>query len=1129
VASASADIGNVIAAGVQLVGAFATLDNEAGASILASAESGQGITYGADAFSIGALVTGTSAYIANAGTIAAESSVHGGQGISTAIGSEAYGIYGFATTTNYGTISALAMDDSAEASYSFAYAVINNTFYLQQVASAVNHGEIEAHADTYFGAAIAYGVMNHGLYSATDNAEGASISAVAEVSYAGMANAVGSSSYGKYYSHDTNAGTISAYASSAFTEHYGRFTYASAGATGVLEDSRYFGGAVLENSGLITATAITRDLTGFFDGLTGATGVHQYGKYYAGVQNSGDIYAYAQADLGVVSAYGIVQRAKYGAITYVGNAEGASIVAEAHSGSVADDTYGGRAFADGVRMFSGSFALLYNDGLISASSSVDANDRDYTYHGAISYAYGSYQRGQYGATLHNTGTIQAQAEADFGYATSYGSWMRGFYYAASYNEGEITAVALADDGEAFAVANYVDSPAQNIYQYCLPYGGGCVYSYYGGLAALENDGSLDAFARADRGLALAYGGVVVGRLHAQAANRGDIQAVASAQGGSARAVGLLLRSDYGDAWVDNGEGASIVAAAYGDDASATALWLGAYGQVRVDNAGEIRALGDGERIAIDVRETAGAAIYNSGLVAGSILGGAGDEPARQRHRRRAAPRRCRHRAGLPRYLRQPLLQLRHRLGGRRQQHRHGRRAGRLARALLESLRLLQRRIDRLPGRRYRRCAGRPPATSPATATSTSTSPDWRARRTRCTSTVASYPAPRATINVALLDLSQDLEDIVPIVQVSGDSAAGDFALGEVLWDQADSFVSLDFELLADIDDSNAAPDAFALGIHVTGLSDTGALAAGIPGAVQGLVNSQIGTWRQRMGVIDAFHDGGDRGWGPRGGATKGGFSPEHRSGFGELGNVRLATDELGRGGRHRFRVTDEFTSGCCGQVASRHAPAQAGRGRGRHRCRHLGHSTAPGSRPRLLPRCLLPLGRLRRRPVFRRGRYGDRRQCRKLQPRTRLCVDAQGRPEARAAVQYTKTRVDDIGELATTGGMRFANDGGESSHGRLGLALRKSFGDAEAAWAWTPYASLSAVREFDGENRFAINDLLPGAETDLEGTSSLLELGVAARHQGWTLNAASTGRTAARSRTSSAASWKSATASGPAI
>jgi outer membrane autotransporter protein len=100
--------------------------------------------------------------------------------------------------------------------------------------------------------------------------------------------------------------------------------------------------------------------------------------------------------------------------------------------------------------------------------------------------------------------------------------------------------------------------------------------------------------------------------------------------------------------------------------------------------------------------------------------------------------------------------------------------------------------------------------------------------------------------------------------------------------------------------------------------------------------------------------------------------------------------------------------------------------------------------------------------------------------------------------QYTKTNLDNFDALVTTTGMSFVNEGGESSRGRFGVAFRKSFGEADAGWLWTPYVTISAVREFDGENLYSINNVFHG-ETDIGGTSTLLELGFTARHQNWSI------------------------------
>jgi outer membrane autotransporter protein len=1096
---ASAEVGNVVAIGVQTAGAFSTVYNAEDASIVVAAESGQGITYGADAWSAGAFASGTSAYVHNAGTIAAQSYVHGGEGISTAIGSEAYGFYGFATTTNTGTISAHAVDDSDEASYSFAYGVVNQTLFLQSVASANNYGTIEAHAETYFGAAISYGVKNAALYSATNNAEGALIQAISDVAYSGMASAVGTQSYGKYYAHDVNAGTISAYASSAYTEHYGRFTYAASSAIGVIEEAPYVGGVVLENSGTITAAALTRDAADFFLGGASATGVHQNGKYYAGVVNSGDISAYASTDIGVGAAFGIEQRSKYGGTTYVYNGSDASIVAQAQSGSAAGDLYGGRAFADAVRMFSGSYAILYNDGLIAASATVDANDRDYLEYAGGAQAYASYQRGQYGATLRNTGDMLAHAEADHAYASAYGAWMRGYYYAVSYNQGDIIAEAQADYGDAFAVSNYVDSPGQKFYQYCLPYGGGCVYNYYGGQAAIENDSNLYAHATAAGGVARAYGGVVIARLHAQAANRGDILAVAEADGGSAEAVGLLLRSDYGDVWADNAEGASIIAAAYGDEAEASAVLFVSPTYAVLTNAGTIAAMGDGERIAVDGRLTGSTSVSNYGLIAGSILTGDGDDSLYNAEGARI------------------------RLAGSTIDLGY---SGAYGNTFLNYGTVSANGSGNLVNMGNGPVAPLVPALNPYafynygaisfqdgdTDDSLTIVGDFAgdgsidvdvsglhgaSDQLYIDGSVASGTV--ATINVDLIDLPEVGLSIVPIVYVSGDSTAGNFTLGDVDWDGVNSFLTLDFDLVADIDASNATPDVFALGINVTGLSDPGTLAANIPGSVQSLMNSQVGTWRQRMGVIDQFTDGAVSLW-ARIWTDKGGWNPEHHAGnFGDGGNFDWDQKNSGFEAGVDFSVTDEFSIGLL--IGKSEADVDLD---------DPGHGSADLDADTwgLYGTWISPTG------FYLDASYRWMSfdvDMNSVAGAMELDGDAEsfnlelgyawtlsGGLKIEPQFQYTKTNVDSLDVLETSSGMTFHNEGGDSSRGRLGVALRKSFGEADAGWLWTPYVTLSAVREFDGETQYSINDVFHG-ETTLEGTSTLLELGFTARHQNWSI------------------------------
>jgi outer membrane autotransporter protein len=91
-------------------------------------------------------------------------------------------------------------------------------------------------------------------------------------------------------------------------------------------------------------------------------------------------------------------------------------------------------------------------------------------------------------------------------------------------------------------------------------------------------------------------------------------------------------------------------------------------------------------------------------------------------------------------------------------------------------------------------------------------------------------------------------------------------------------------------------------------------------------------------------------------------------------------------------------------------------------------------------------------------------------------------------LQYTRTELD--GMNTVRGGVSdFHADDGTSSTGRLGLLASKRFGTGTT---WTPYASLNAVREYDGEYGYGVNNVFFGA-TSTEGTSTLAETGIEVR------------------------------------
>jgi len=353
-----------------------------------------------------------------------------------------------------------------------------------------------------------------------------------------------------------------------------------------------------------------------------------------------------------------------------------------------------------------------------------------------------------------------------------------------------------------------------------------------------------------------------------------------------------------------------------------------------------------------------------------------------------------------------------------------------------------------------------------------------------------------TINVDLVDLSPGLAGVIPIVGVSGTSVAGNFSLGTVSGFSADdSFVNLDFNLVSDIDTTNATPDVFSLGITVTGLSDAGTVMANLPGSVQRLMNAQVGTWRQRMGVIDHFNDGAVALW-ARVWGDKGSFSPEHHAlDFGDGGNFDFDQKDRGVEAGVDFAVTDEFSIGLLF---------------GKSKAEMEINDTDTGNDIDadtwgIYGTWISPEGfyldasyRWMSFDVDMDALIGERKfdsKAESFNVELGYAWTLSGGLKIEPQFQYTKTNVHDFDVLTTDSGMTFRSDGGDSSRGRLGVAVRKTF-DSGSDWTWTPYAALSAVREFDGESVYVINGALHGS-TDMSGTSGLLELGFTANHGNW--------------------------------
>jgi outer membrane autotransporter protein len=345
------------------------------------------------------------------------------------------------------------------------------------------------------------------------------------------------------------------------------------------------------------------------------------------------------------------------------------------------------------------------------------------------------------------------------------------------------------------------------------------------------------------------------------------------------------------------------------------------------------------------------------------------------------------------------------------------------------------------------------------------------------------------VDVTLLDLPTTAISSVPVIDVTGDSTATSFVLGQVHFDTARSFLVVQgVGLVSDIDSTNAKPDVFSVRVAVTGLTDTGTLAASIVPGVQSLLGSEIGTWRQRMGVIGKTARGHVSTWG-RFFQDDGTVDAGHvASNFGQEGNFAFKQTNSGEEGGVDFAVSDELSVGVlAGKALARQNLGYGGAGSNRIEGFTFGaYGTWVSSSGFYLDASY-------RRLTFHSdlnsaaGLTHARGNADAFNLETGFDLALGNGFKLEPQIQYTHIRV---GHVDTLSGalVGFTPQSATSSRGRAGVLISKTL--TAGSTIWTPYASLSAVREFDGNSRYAINGVFFG-QTDTKGTSALLESGLA--------------------------------------
>ena len=1062
---------------------------------IAETSVGYASAWGAVARSGGAYGGGT--FVDNQGSITADARSDIGFAIS--IGAYVASLAGDASVSNAGDIVAysrvemgvpeLMLPDSAYATGVYVISPYG-------AAAIANTGSITGHVAGYGALVYAAGIKSFGNTTTIDNAEGASIVAVAELERFGLAAASAIEAHGTYGVSVTNAGDVVAYGSARGWEMPGYTFLGAAGAIGIYAEASFFGDVAVTNTGDITAIAVASETVNGPSGAAGATGIHAYGKYDASVVNFGDIFASATTDLGNAAAYGVMTKGKYTA--HVVNGEDATIIALAQTGSQAGDESAGRAVAFGMHTFGSDHAYTTNDGVVVAHATATADDTDNlnpTMAMAWGLSIGAYSDGISGVIV-NRGDVEAMASADFGYATAYGTNVQLSYVASTENAGSILAVATADQGDAFAVGAQVQAIHFDYYVPCTPTGcdySNPVYTPDGGESSLANTGSIVAAAYADGGIARSYGVGMLGGFGASVTNAGDITAVTRAD--EAFATGVFVAAPYGSLTIANT--GTILAAAYGADAEAVGVRMSSTGTNALANTGTIAALGDGTRIAIASSDGAIAQITNYGTISGAIVSGNLDDLLDNRagavwHAIGASD----FGDGADRidnlgtvFLDGASVRLG--AGGEGDVFDNGGILGVRGDSAIELGGTLRndgglRFLDGLVGDALHVTgdfAGQ--GAIGFDVDGTTQSADWL----RIDGNVDA--AAVQTLDVNFTELPTSANFLVPLVNVSGDASAGNFALGDV-WYQG-GFLALDFSLRADIDASNAHDDVFALAVDVTGLSDTGTLAAAVAPGAQRLVDAQVGSWRQRSGALPAQAGSHLSPW-VRLFADDGGVTLDHDGDFGTDGSVDFHQSNDGWELGVEARPNERLGFGLLVASTEGHQRLRDQAGTARFSGRTVGvFGTWRGDDGFYVDASQRWTG-IDVDLQTAAGELTTRANARAFNLEAGLAAWTLGGFRVMPQVQYTHTRIEDVASVQV-GEASFDDEGGTSKRARLGVAFDRTVQAGNVALV--PYGSLNLVHEFGGGYDHTINGALTGTASG-GGTGSLLELGLGARWKQWT-------------------------------
>ncbi|MBQ0799444.1 MAG: autotransporter outer membrane beta-barrel domain-containing protein [Porticoccaceae bacterium] len=361
--------------------------------------------------------------------------------------------------------------------------------------------------------------------------------------------------------------------------------------------------------------------------------------------------------------------------------------------------------------------------------------------------------------------------------------------------------------------------------------------------------------------------------------------------------------------------------------------------------------------------------------------------------------------------------------------------------------------------------------------------DWAAG-TADTTTIDASIAPEGlfTINVKSLTLPENLADpdYVDVVFVLGETVSGDnFILGEVAVNP-DTFLTFEFD---DVFTSTGS-GFLSIGLSVTGLSDLGMSVTSLAPAVQSMWNTTVGTLHQRQGAVrDQKLDNNVSVWGRYFNAS-GDIDPS-----GTNNNDDFSMDVDGYEVGVDIALTDEVRLGLMASQSNGDMGLNNGVGSADLNADTIGVYLTWLSGPWTVDLSYRNMdfdGDVKS-GLFRGDVDGDANGY-NLEAGYAFMTDSNWVVEPQ--LQYSTVDVD-LDDMNNSYGA-FKQTDSNSALGRLGVMLRKSYQNGNNIW--TPYFSVNALEEFDGDNEYNINGFT--GKTSTGGTSFMAEGGINAQISG---------------------------------